>query len=45
MGNWSSQQKVPDVRKATGSQDTTGMTLAEISNKRQREPVETLSKG
>jgi hypothetical protein len=33
MGNWSSQQKVPDARKARGSQDPTGVTLAEIPNK------------
>jgi hypothetical protein len=38
-------KKVPDDRKARGSQDSTGTTLAEISNKGKREPVETISKG
>jgi hypothetical protein len=37
MGNWGSYQKVPDTRKARGSQDTTGMVLAEIANKGGRE--------
>ena len=36
------QSQIP--RKARGSQDPTGMTLAEIPNKVEREPVETISK-
>jgi hypothetical protein len=44
-GREGSQQKVPDIRKARGSQDPTGMTLAEITNKGEREPVETISRG
>jgi hypothetical protein len=39
-GTGGSNQKVPDARKARGSQDPTGMTLAEIPNKGEREPVE-----
>jgi hypothetical protein len=35
------EQKVPDARKARGSQALTGMTLAEISNKVGREPIST----
>jgi hypothetical protein len=42
MGNSVSQQKVPDAKKAKGSQDTTGMILAEIPSKGQRELVETI---
>jgi hypothetical protein len=42
---WGSHQKVPDARKARGSQDPTGMTLVEIPNKGEREPVETISRG
>jgi hypothetical protein len=47
-GGWGSRnnkQKVPDARKARGSQHPTGMTLAEIPNKGEREPVETPSRG
>ena len=44
-GEPGSNQKVPDARKARGSQDPTGMTLAEIPNKGEREPVETISRG
>jgi hypothetical protein len=33
LGSGGSHQKLPDVRKARGSQDLTGRTLAEISNK------------
>jgi hypothetical protein len=40
-----SHQKVPDARKARGSQDLTEKTLAEIPNKWQREPGETISTG
>jgi hypothetical protein len=40
-----SHQKVPDARKARDSQDPTGMTLAEIPNKEEKEPVETISRG
>ena len=42
IGNRGNQQKVPDVKKARGSQDPMGITLAEIPNKGEREPVETL---
>jgi hypothetical protein len=42
MGNAVSQQKVPEARYARGCQDQTGMTLAEIPNKGEREPVETI---
>jgi hypothetical protein len=38
-------QKVPDTGKARVSQDPMRMTLAEIPNKREREPVETISRG
>jgi hypothetical protein len=42
-GTGGSHQKVSDARKARGSQDPTGMmTLAEIPNKGEREPVETI---
>ena len=43
-GKRGSQQKVPDARKANGSQDKTGMTLAEMPNQRER-AVETISRG
>ena len=46
-GRWEtgdSQQKVPDAREANSSQDTTGMTLAEMPNQRER-AVETISRG
>jgi hypothetical protein len=33
-GKRGSQQKVPDARKANGSQDKTGMTLAEMLKKK-----------
>lgn len=33
----------PDARKARGSQDPTGMRLAEITNKGKGEPVENIS--
>jgi hypothetical protein len=39
------QQKVPDARKARGPQNPMGMILAEIPNKREREPVETMWRG
>jgi hypothetical protein len=35
-------QRVPDARKARGSQDPTGMTLPEIPNKGEGQPVETI---
>jgi len=44
MRTGGSQQKTPDTRKARVSQDTTEMTLAEIYNKREREPVEAISR-
>jgi hypothetical protein len=37
--------KVPDIRKARGSQDPTGMTLAEIPNTGEGEPVKNISRG
>ena len=39
-----SNQEVPDARKARASQDPTGMTLAEIPNKGERETIETIWK-
>jgi hypothetical protein len=45
MRNWGGHQKVPNARKAGGSQDTKVMTLAEIPNKGEGEPVETISRG
>jgi hypothetical protein len=48
MGNWGtggSYQKVPGARKARGSQDRMRMTLTEILNKGEKEPVETISRG
>jgi hypothetical protein len=44
MGGGVSHQKVPDARKGSGSQDSTGMTLAEIPNKGGRKSVETISR-
>ena len=44
-GTGGSHQQVPDARKARGSQDPTGMRLAEMPNKGEGEPVEILSKG
>jgi hypothetical protein len=43
--NGGSQQKVPDTRKARGSQDPTGMIVAEMPKKGEREPVETMWRG
>ena len=40
-----SQQKVPDARKAKGSKDLIGMTLAEIPNEGEKEPVEITPRG
>jgi hypothetical protein len=45
MGNWGSHRKVPKARKARDSQDPVGVTLAEIPNKGEREPVEIISRG
>ena len=45
VGTVGSQQKVLDARKATGSQVTMGMTLAETPNKGEREPVKTIWRG
>jgi hypothetical protein len=42
MKTWGTHQKVPEAKKARGFQDPTGMTLAEIPNKGEREPVETI---
>ena len=47
-GGWGtrgSHQQVPGTRKARVSQDPTGMILAEIPNKGEKEPVETISRG
>jgi hypothetical protein len=41
-GTGDNHQQVINVRKARGYQNTTGMRLAEISNKGEREPVETI---
>ena len=40
-----SQEQVPDAKKAIGSEDPTGMGLAEMPNKREGEPVEIISIG
>ena len=40
----SSQQKVPDARKAVVSQKPMGMTLAKIPKKGEGEPIETISR-
>lgn len=45
MGNGGNHQQVPEARKVRGSQDPTGVTLAEMLNKREGEPVETISRG
>ena len=37
-------QKIPDARKARGSQDPTGMTLGEIPIKGEREPADTITR-
>jgi hypothetical protein len=39
-----SHQQVPDARKARGPQDPTEMRLAKIPNKREGEPIETISR-
>jgi hypothetical protein len=39
-----SYKQVPNARKARGSQDTMEMRLAEISCKREGEPIETISR-
>jgi hypothetical protein len=38
-----SHKKFPDARDQRGSQNPTEMTLGKISNKGEREPVETIS--
>jgi hypothetical protein len=46
-GRWGtrgSYQKVTDSRKARGSQDPMGITLAEITNKGESKLVETISR-
>ena len=40
-----SNKKVKDSRKARASQEPRGMTFAEISHKREREPVENIYRG
>jgi hypothetical protein len=37
-------QKVPDARKARGYQDPMGITISEIPNKGEREPLESISR-
>jgi hypothetical protein len=44
-GTGDSNQKVPDARKARASQDPTGMTLAEVPQKGEGKPAETISRG
>ena len=44
-GTGGSQQKVQVARKERGFQDPTEMTLAEIPNKGEIEPVEIISRG
>ena len=47
-GGWEtgvSYQKVPDAKKAKGSQDQIGMALAETSNKQEKEHVKTIFRG
>ena len=44
-GTEGSNQKVPDARKARASQDPTGMTLAEVPQKGEGKPAETISRG
>jgi hypothetical protein len=44
-GTGANNQKVPDARKARASQNPMGMTLAEIPNKGEKEPIETISRG
>jgi hypothetical protein len=43
MGDRGNHYRVPDHREVRGSQDPTGMTLAEIPNKGMTEPVEVIS--
>jgi hypothetical protein len=45
MGDEFSYQQVPDAKKARGSQDLRGMRLAEMPNKGEGEPLETISRG
>jgi len=44
-GTGGSHQQVLDARKARGFQDPIGMRLAEMPNKGEGEPVETISRG
>ena len=43
--SWGSHQQVPDARKTKVSQNPMGMRLAEMPNKGEGEPVETISIG
>jgi len=43
MGPEGSYYKVPDTRDPRGSQDKKGITLTEIPNKWDSEPIETIS--
>jgi hypothetical protein len=45
MGNWGTNQKGPDAKKARASQDLTGITLTKIPHKGEGEPVKTISRG
>ena len=40
-----SQEQVPDAKKAIGSEDPTGMGLAEMPKKWERDPLETIFMG
>jgi hypothetical protein len=43
MRNWGSHYKVPDAREPRGFQKLMGMTLTEVPNKGEIEPVESIS--
>jgi hypothetical protein len=45
MGTGGIHQIVPDARKSRDSQNAMGMRLAEMFNKGEGEPVETISRG
>ena len=45
MRNRDRHLKLSNIRETRGSQDPTGMTIAEIPNKGERELVETISRG
>lgn len=45
MRNEGNHQQVPDARKVRSSQNPTEMRLAEMLNKGEGEPLETISRG